>query len=471
MSQETRERCLPSTTQLPALLYIYNIYLLTKSCHRHHSPNAALTRLLAESGAKLDCMVLSQTLLHLALSKDLDILKTLLEFRRSINIDAPNAYGFTALHLAATRSDTKHLQLLIKAGANLNVQTPNGQTPLHIAAEKAEAIGHLRFLLAQPDIELDSICQGRGSPLFIASRGLNVEGVRALLDAGANVNLTIPNSPFPTPLMSVLGTHGRTTRDKDVQTIDIITRMLVLKPRKKANVKQTNPGCGFYTALAAACFCAGPETLQFLVEQGAEVRLADEVSGRLPHHFAAANGLGNFRAIALSYRGDLMAPDKEEKNCLHWAAQFGNLRTVEFIIARLRYERRLECYINRPDSDGWTPLCWAARCCGDSWARDMRSEQPDFSGVVKMLLLNGAKPDVECKLGNGTGSETLTPLDLARRCDAGQDIISMLRQNIEARAEFKVRSKSITLEGPVEIYELQNDCTCRTCSTVSLSFS
>ncbi|KAJ8119646.1 hypothetical protein ONZ43_g3450 [Nemania bipapillata] len=325
--------------------------------------SSALTRLLAENGAKMDDVVEGQTLLHMAIGEDLELLKTLLEFRKVININAVNSHGYTALHYAIFESNIEYLKILIRAGADVNTQCPDGTTPLHIAAEDPNRLGHLKLLLA----------------------------------------------------------------DEDVLKIDAITRMLVFNPTKPADVKQTVRGGTFYTALAAACLSASPATIKFLIDEGASVRLADEISGRLPHHFAAANGFDNFQAIILSYQGDIMVSDKEQKNCLHWAAQFGNLKVVESITSRLSSEGTLARYINQPDSHGWTPLCWAARPHDRGWARKMRSEQPDFAGVVKALLLNGAQRDVKCTLGNGTITEELTPLELARRCDAGRDIINMLQ--------------------------------------------
>ena len=300
----------------------------------------------------MEGMAGGDTLLHLALGRDLEILTALLEFRKNIDINALNKDGFTALHNIVLQRDIKYLQTLIRAGADLNTPGPDGETLLHSAAAEAEAIDHLKLLVAQPDIDLDKLCSSLGSPLCIASAKLNVEGVQALLDRSADVNIAIPNILLSTPLILVLSTFGCTTRSKYILTIDVITRMLVFNSPNKANVKQTLRGGRFHTALAAACISAGPATLKFLVEEGAEVHLADTVSGRLPQHFAAANGIDNFQAIALSYRSDLMASDKEQKNCLHWASQFGNLQAVEFIISRLSDDERLAHYINRPDSDG-----------------------------------------------------------------------------------------------------------------------
>ncbi|KAI0888363.1 ankyrin repeat-containing domain protein [Annulohypoxylon maeteangense] len=427
------------------------------------SRNVVLTRLLAEKGAKMDGMAYDETILHRASNGDLEILKTVLEFRKGIDINARNTHGLTALHgTIRGRFDVESLRVLIRAGADLNAPDADGETPLHSASREANTLDHLKLLLSQEDINLDNPSPLWGSPLCLASRNLNVEGVQVLLDHGANVNLAVPNCSHCTPLISVLGTYGWTTRNEDILTIDIITRMLVFNPRSKANIKQTVIGGRFHTAFAAACVSASPATLKFLVEEGAEVRLADTFSGRLPLHFAAVNGFDNFQAIVLSYRGDLMAPDKEQKNCLHWAAQFGNLRAIEFIISLLSDEKRLARYINRPDSDGWTPLCWAVRPHERGCAYKMRSEQPDYAGIVKVLLLNGAKLDVKCTLGIGTDTEKLTPLDLARRCDAGEDIINMLRYGVGDQDESEKQSRLVA-EGPVRIYALHNNYTCDIC--------
>ncbi|KAL6827243.1 ankyrin repeat-containing domain protein [Trichoderma sp. SZMC 28015] len=412
-----------------------------------YSPNIFLTRLLAENGAKLDGTLNGETLLHVALGQNLDFLKTLLEFRKGIKIDALNTSGITVMHSAIDRSDVQYLNALIRAGADINARDTDGDTPLHRAAADAETLDHLKLLLSQPDIEIDNISPRWGSPLCIAARFTNVEGVRALLDCGADVNIAIPNILYSTPLISVLSTRGRAARNEEIPKIDVIARMFALNPSNKANIKQRVTGSVFYTALSAACRSAGPATLKFLIEEGAEVHTADPVSGRLPLHFAATNGLDNFQAIVLSYRGDLMVSDKEQKNCLHWAAQFGNLRTVQFIISRLEDERRLERYINQADSDGWTPLCWAARPSDIGWANNMRSEKPDFAGVVRTLLLNGAQRDVLCTLGNGIDTGMLTPLDLARRCDAGDNIIRMIQYGVNDRAEDEIQSGMIA-EGP-----------------------
>jgi len=411
----------------------------------------------------MDGKVDGRSLLHMALDSNVEMLKTLLEFRTAIDIDSLDDFGFTPLCRAVTihpNISHLHVQALIRAGARINQRGPNGASILHHAALEAHKLPYLRLLLSQPDIDIDNPSTEWSSPLCVAAWCLNVEGVRALLDHGADVNFYLQNALYSTPLISVLGTRGSTTSSEDMLAIDTIIRMLFFNLPTRANVKQKVPGGRFYTALSAASLCSSLETLKLLLGEGADVHQGDPDTNCMPHHFAAANGIDNFQAIILSYRNDLMAADKENKNCLHWAAQFGNLKTVQYIISRLRDDKKLQMYINQPDSDGWTPLCWAVRPHEMSFWHDMRSEQPNYAGVVRALLLNDARPDVKCMLGNGTVTENLTPLDLAKRCDAGEEIINMLQHAPDDQTGLKT-SIELVSEGPVRVYasnELYSIC-------------
>lgn len=225
--------------------------------------------------------------------------------------------------------------------------------------------------------------------------------------------------------MSAMLSNEDAVRDRDAQKMDMVVRMLV---SNKADIQQTLCGSAFTfdTAFQGACFNAGVATINFLLDEGASVQHCDSL-GRLPLHFAAANGIENFLAVMLTYRGDIMAPDKEGKTCLHWAAQFGNSQTVKFIIDRL-HDADVDC----KDSDGWTPLCWAARGSNPGDFGKMRSEKPDFLNVIRTLLRHGASPETVCSLSDdeGTGTIHKTPLSLARLCGSGVEITSALEPKV-----------------------------------------
>lgn len=447
-----------------------------------YARDASLTRLLADAGAKLDMIINGSSLLHHALYGPAEVLKILLEFRKAVDINIVDDYKRTPLLVAATLQNVEHLRLLIRAGADVNAQDKDGDTALREAV-RTERFESLSLLLAEPDIDVNRMAPDWGGPLHMACYLVDVASVRTLLDHGADVHVATPNAFQGSPLMAALLPVSQVTRDQDAVAMDEIVRMLVFKG---ASVQQTVRGSRFYTALSAGCFAGGIGTLNFLLDEGASVQLADPVSGRLPLHFAAANGLDNFQAILLSYRGNMMAADKEDKNCLHWAAQFGNARTVEFILSKLSDESQgpPASYVNVPDSDGWTPLCWAVRRWEDGWCEGMRSERRDFIAVVRILLWHGADPTVQCRLGNGAttqndtetetdtkiDTDTITPLDLARRCDTNQDIIDMVKSGLRERRESEGPQATEETEGPVRRYIMHHDV-CDICLNVRYSLA
>src|SRR5882672_10396522 len=56
--------------------------------------------------------------------------------RESRDVNVPDAEGTTALHWAAQHSDLAAIDLLLKAGAKVDVRNRYGATPLWVAAMK-----------------------------------------------------------------------------------------------------------------------------------------------------------------------------------------------------------------------------------------------------------------------------------------------------------------------------------------------
>lgn len=57
-------------------------------------------------------------------------------------------------------------------------------------------------------------------------------------------------------------------------------------------------GIILFNALCAAALCAGTGTINLMLDKAASTRTADAL-GRLPIHFAAANGIRSLEAVAL----------------------------------------------------------------------------------------------------------------------------------------------------------------------------
>lgn len=152
-----------------------------------------------------------------------------------------------------------------------------------------------------------------------------------------------------------------------------------------------------------------------------------------------------------------MIPDRFGKNALHWAAQFGNAEAVKVILQKLSTKDKKR-YVNGEDDDGWTPLAWASRISahdyGPFW---LRSEPQDYGATVQHLVDNGGDVHVRFRMGHGDTAEELTPLRMAKRCEANDAMIELLAPGDDAPDQ----------SGSEPVYLMQ-DGFCDFCFAVSL---
>lgn len=206
-------------------------------------------------------------------------------------------------------------------------------------------------------------------------------------------------------------------------------------------------GPTIFNALSAASLSANTATINFLLNSSASSHMHDPL-GRLPIHFAAANGIRNFEMLAVAHGEDIMVGDRFKKNALHWAAQFGNVKTVRFILNKLPPKDK-KSLVNLGDVDGWTPLVWASRVSNPSFAfRSLqwyRSEPADYAATVRCLIENGAEINVQIHtlMGKGEEIETLTPFQLACRSPADEDVLQLLTPTQMTEDHLQDRKRSI----------------------------
>ncbi|MEN9704825.1 MAG: hypothetical protein RLZZ393_704 [Pseudomonadota bacterium] len=129
--------------------------------------------------------------------------------------DSPNAEGQTALMAVARTGNVESAQQLVKAGARVAArETWGGQTALMWAAAQGQA-GMVRYLVSKGahvderatvrDWQRRVTAEGRPkdmfrggmTPLLFAAREGHLETARALLDAGADINLADPDGVTP----------------------------------------------------------------------------------------------------------------------------------------------------------------------------------------------------------------------------------------------------------------------------------
>ncbi|CAH0044490.1 unnamed protein product, partial [Clonostachys solani] len=112
-------------------------------------------------------------------------------------LDTPDETGYPALHVAVTNRHHKCAQVLIEAGADVNLQAANGFTPLMLAAAYHE-IGIMRLLLSRGDscsrTDRRQRCHANEKnrngriALHVAANSCNPETVQLLLEEGASTS-------------------------------------------------------------------------------------------------------------------------------------------------------------------------------------------------------------------------------------------------------------------------------------------
>lgn len=179
--------------------------------------------------------------------------------------DKSNILGQTALHAAALNGHARVVKLLIQRGADINIKDANGDTPLKVALKKYTCETSIRrnFLMIRRDTveellkehikknnnvskNLDNSKNYDGSsPLYSAAWFGDIDMLKLLLKAGANVNVQV----------------SKNTKTPDMNRVRGSTPLHIAS-------------------------CKGlVETVKYLIEQGADINIRDS-KGVLPIEIA-----------------------------------------------------------------------------------------------------------------------------------------------------------------------------------------
>ncbi|EHK21289.1 uncharacterized protein TRIVIDRAFT_230926 [Trichoderma virens Gv29-8] len=424
-------------------------------------PNAEIIRILLDGDANLrdEDPDSKYTPLHYAMNQEKDIAKILLEFRNNIDLEKRDINGRTALLVAAWGGRFEHIKLLVEAGADINAQDHLGWTTLSYALCHSSAFEVVDWLLWQPAMEIDTIGTPVGTALMVACYSLNEEMVFKLLSRGANPNMPTGYRYCNNALKAACRPWKKLnlTYEERMHKIDAIIYMLV---EYGADVDAME-GNTIYNAISAASFSAGSSTINLLSNMGATAETADPL-GRFPLHFAAASGLKNFEVMLRLHKGNLMVRDCSGRTVLHWAAQFGHVETIEAILKIMSPSgKSRRNYINQPDIDGWTPLCWATQPLTkyNGFYPNLRFEPYSQREVVKYLIDNGADRGVTFNIEAEDNVETFTLVQMAKLCNVKDDIIKMLADDLDGTSTKNIADNN----GDVERRYACDSTTCSIC--------
>lgn len=154
--------------------------------------NIEMAKLLLENGADVNHKnnIGISSLSKVIESRNIKAIKLLLEYGADVN--QQNEVGITPLFISIMYNQINIFHLLIEYKVDLNY-TSNGITPLYWAIEK-ERIEITKFLIGNPEVDVNKKNKSGNTPLFCAIYKENIEVVKLLLEknsvsqAKANVN-------------------------------------------------------------------------------------------------------------------------------------------------------------------------------------------------------------------------------------------------------------------------------------------
>jgi ankyrin repeat protein len=261
----------------------------------------------------------------------------------------PWAGGMTPLHYAARQGHVEVAQLLIQAGADINVREANDITPLLMAVSNNK-MAAARYLLDQGGNVNAADWYGR-TPLWEAVNVRNLymhnatfkngverapvlDCIKALLAAGADVNArTRETPPFRNSLLEITGSlewvdfTGQTPFLTAALAGDVTVMKLLLQHGADPLINTfqgTSPlmAAAGVNWVVAQTTTESPERLleavKLCVELGMDVNQANSM-GITALHGAANRGSDDIIRFLAEKGADLAAQDNEHRSALDWA--------------------------------------------------------------------------------------------------------------------------------------------------------
>lgn len=257
------------------------------------------------------------------------------------DVNATQADGMTALHWAVRRGDIEIMDWLLKAGANARAETHYGITPLHIACGNGNAAEITRLLAS--GAQANEATPGGETPLMTASRTGKVPAIQVLLDHGATVNAH-ENERGQTALMwAAIENHVDAAKLLLAHGAEVNAQTTVSSPEGEMQLGRPGQGSGAgitrqralpsptgaMTALLYAARQGWQPMAQVLLDAGADINLAS-ANGSTPLLVAILNNHVQLAQFLLDHHADPNRADFYGRAALFAAVEMRNLDYVRF---------------------------------------------------------------------------------------------------------------------------------------------
>lgn len=377
------------------------------------------------------------------LNKGADVHKTTLRvIRRPSARDSKEIQGVTPLFLAARSGHAALVEVLLEHGAvdDILKAGSKGDTALHAAALSGD-VGVMKLLLTalagapRGSSAVDEKGYNNRTPLHYAAGGGQPDMVSALLSAGAHV--LAKDKYGATPL------HFAAGWGNNIQCME----QLLGSSKRRLHVDEVKDNKG-WTPLHYAAANGQLRTIQWLLEQGADIDAADSLHGNAPLHLAArhpeiisaltsagadiwlenkneedAIGLAHSHKDVMAVRAHIKAIQKEmrredvdpfEKHgkdgatLLHYVSAYGMAEDMAWIVGLSAFQAEItattnlgEFKINTTDNAGRTAVHWAAIAGNMEALRMLAKHKADLNAVddegrsVLCLAIAHSKGDME----------------------------------------------------------------------------
>lgn len=380
-----------------------------------------------------------QTALHLAAQHDPYLTQMVLSV--GLHPNELNIEGETPLMSAVMAENMETVNILLKAGANVNAARDDGRTPLHYAVAQNKDVAIAQLLLRRKT-DIAAVDGNGQTALFTAAFYGNDTGCRCLLDNGATVQAREVggwtalhylamrgNSACMDRLLHSAGADVETYYDPERYGLQSNVAYDTSSKRKIALVRlfldhglDINALSRGYTALSLAvltcqdmlvrtllsynasaqgtslvCLNWGlsNENLEQLVQRGADIEARDSRHHKTALIWASETGSPAAVKVLLDYGAEVNAQDSQGISALRYAAANARTETVRILL-----EKGADPSL--PDIVGKTTL--VAVAWGRPFSLGGRSYNPlpaDREKTASLLINAGADPSVRDNWGGG----------------------------------------------------------------------